>query len=79
MSIPTDVSGEVPGTVSDVDFAQIEKWLSRDLKACIALLSAIDNDVDLRRLMAQFLHGRVQNFKNRPVVDPSQSNLFPKV
>lgn len=72
-------SQEVPGTeldVEKVDFEKIEKWLSRDVKACLAFLNAIDQDVDLRRQMAVWFHGRVKNFKNKP--DVSQSDLFPK-
>lgn len=72
------VSGEVPGTESDVEFVDVERWLTRDIKACVALMTAIDQDADLRRMMARWMHGRVQNFKNKPVVDPNQESLFPK-
>lgn len=60
------------------DTGQIEKWLTRDLGACITFLTAIHNDPDLRRQMAVWLAGRIENQKNKPKVDPRQESLFGK-
>lgn len=46
---------EIAKGVPTVD--DVEKWLTKDLGACIAMLRAIHNDTNLRRLMATHLHG----------------------
>lgn len=57
------------------DFATIEKWVSRDLDACIAFLNAIKQDSELRKTLALWFHGRVVNWKNRPKEDPNQVKM----
>lgn len=65
-----------PPTPEEVqEFSTIEKWVSRDLDACIAFLQAIKQDVDLKKQLALWFHGRVVNYKNRPVEDPNQVKI----
>lgn len=53
--------------------ATIEKMVSRDLQGCLNLLSAIQQDKELRLHMATFMLGRLTNSQHKP--DPAQINL----
>lgn len=64
------------GSKKVTDLPTIEKWLDEDIRRCLSLLTAISQDKDLRRQMATWFKGRIENFENRP--DPSQTDLFPK-
>lgn len=72
----TDVKSE-SGKIPDVLSVEvIEKWLNKDLLCARMMLDSILTDKDLRIHMATFMQGRYSNFKNRPVVDPAQTDLF---
>lgn len=58
-------NGEPTQGVELPDLKTIEKWSLRDLNACIAFLSAIRDDVELRSQLAQWFHGRIVNAKNK--------------
>lgn len=68
---------DVPGTdASKVEIPSvetIEKWLTKDLAACVSLLNALHSDSELRRQMAIFLQGRFSNSLNK--VDPAQIKI----
>lgn len=64
--------------VEPPSLAQIEKWILRDVSTTIRFLQAIESDVDLRRQMAVWFEGRIQNSITAPKGDPAQSVLFPK-
>lgn len=58
------------------DVKTIEKWIVRDLGSSITFLQSIQQDAELRKQMAIFLQGRIENYKNKP--DPAQINVpFP--
>lgn len=60
--------------VSELSMAQVQKFLDNDVLRCIGLLNAINQDPDLRRMMAQWFYGVIHNSKNKP--DPSQMHMF---
>lgn len=43
---------------------QVDAWLIKDIGACIALLNGIQNDPNLRRMMAEYLVGMRENRMN---------------
>lgn len=54
--------------------AEIEKFMENDLKSCGMFIEGLLRDPDLRRMMAQWLKGRIENHNNKP--DPRQVALF---
>lgn len=75
--IPGIESAHINGAVNapeatDVNLAQIEKWLEQDLQRCMTLLSALLSDKELRMQMAVWFEGRISNAKHK--ADPSEIN-----
>jgi len=55
----SDLGSDVP----PITVENVQKWLSRDLGACITMLHAVHNDMNLQRLMAEHLCGVYNNAK----------------
>lgn len=55
---------------------EVEEWLLRDVRQCINFLNVINTDPDLRRSMATWMLGRMQNKRNQEALK-NQSHLFP--
>jgi len=54
----------------------IEKWITRDVGVSISCLQAIHNDPNLRRILAVYFQGKIENAKNAQEQDPAQMGLF---
>lgn len=71
-----EAQGAEAEKVAIPSLATVEKWVARDVSTSIRFLQAIESDPDLRRMVAQWCLGKIENFKNKPVEDPSQTNIF---
>lgn len=60
------------GVIEEPNLANIEKWLTADIGRAITLLRAIQEDTELRRQMAVWFEGRINNAKHK--ADPSKIN-----
>lgn len=56
------------------DVKTILRWMDRDLGASISFLKAIYDDPAVKAIVAEYLRGRIENWKNKP--DPAQTDLF---
>lgn len=65
----SEVNMEVP------EVSKIKEWMLKDLGTCITFLTALHNDGALQDVMATFLQGRIQNYRNARV-DPNQKKIF---
>lgn len=71
-----EVQGTEAQKVEIPSLATVEKWVARDVSTSIRFLQAIETDPDLRRMVAQWCLGKLENYKNKPIVDPGQTNIF---
>lgn len=50
--------------LEEVELSNVKKWLDDDLTRAIGLLKAIHDEPNLKQMMAEYMHGRVINWKN---------------
>lgn len=58
----------------EVTLSNIEKWLEDDIRRSLGLLNALNQDKDLRKQMAVWMKGRIDNAKLKHNQD--QMDLF---
>lgn len=67
----------VNGQGSEADnLNNIEKWLDQDLSRLLSLINAMYQDKELKKLLVQWFHGRIQNHKAKERIK-NQEELFP--
>lgn len=49
--------------LEEVEISTIKKWLDNDLQRSLGLLQAVYDDPNLKNLMAEYMQGRVNNWK----------------
>lgn len=74
---PADGSlGETPAKeVKMPTIEEVEKWITLDCGSAIQFLSAIHHDAGLKRMVAEWCLGKMQNQRNAELLK-TQGNLF---
>lgn len=49
--------------LEEVDLSTIKKWLDNDLQRSLGLLQAIYDDPNIKNMVAEYMQGRVNNWK----------------
>lgn len=49
--------------LEEVDISDIKKWLDNDLHRAIGLLKAMYDDPNIKNMVAEYMQGRVNNWK----------------
>lgn len=75
-SIKTENGQSVQGTEQPLPkLKDVEAWIQKDTQMCVNFLNAIATDPDLRRSMATWMLGRMQNQRNQEALK-KQAPLF---
>lgn len=64
--------------VETPDLATVRKWLKDDLGRALSLLNALHSDQELQNTMADWMLGRIGNWKNKQELDKNQLSVFGK-
>lgn len=66
--------GEAPK--KEVTIGEIEKWLSQDLSLALHCLNAIQSDVNIKRQIAVFMHGKLMNARHKEELERQEELKF---